>query len=44
MDLQSFIDYCNRQVAGDEQGKVQTFVEKFTALGYNDGIRSQWKF
>ena len=40
MDFQSFIDYCNKHIKGDEKGEAQIFLDHFfVALGYPDGVK-----
>ncbi|HQZ43542.1 MAG TPA: hypothetical protein PK735_11700, partial [Flavobacteriales bacterium] len=36
--LESFVEYCNTHIRGDEKGEAQTFLDRFfTALGHTDG-------
>ncbi|MBA3647411.1 MAG: class I SAM-dependent DNA methyltransferase [Chitinophagales bacterium] len=39
-DLQKFVDYCTKHIAGDEAGEAQIFLDHFfLALGYEDGLK-----
>lgn len=40
MDFQTFIDYCNKHIIGDEKGEAQIFLDHFfMALGYAEGLK-----
>jgi hypothetical protein len=40
IDFNSFIDYCNKYIKGDEKGEAQLFLDHFfNALGYTDGLK-----
>jgi type I restriction-modification system DNA methylase subunit len=39
-DFNSFVEYCNKHIHGDEKGEAQLFLDHFfNALGYTDGLK-----
>ena len=40
MNFQSFIEYCQTHIKGDEKGEAQIFLDRFfIALGYAEGLK-----
>lgn len=40
MELEKFIQYCNKHIKGDEKGEAQIFLDRFfVALGYEEGLK-----
>jgi SAM-dependent methyltransferase len=38
--LETFVEYCNTHIKGDEKGEAQIFLDRFfTALGYPEGLK-----
>jgi SAM-dependent methyltransferase len=38
--IETFVEYCNTHIKGDEKGEAQIFLDRFfTALGYPEGLK-----